>query len=412
MLKKVIWGSILLVLSFRLCAGEPVRWPEGNPADTVCLSRRWFHRLGAEVRPGYILPTHDFIRGLNERYSPLRYSLSAHLKYAFQFQPHSYLDRIYGNPVQGVGLAWYTFGNREELGDPLALYLFQGARLARFSPRVSLHYEWNFGISLGWHPHDYVMNDYNRVIGSHINAYLHTNFYVNWALSSRFDLQTGVGITHFSNGNTKFPNAGLNTVGLKIGLAYRFGRDPLSASMPFALSPVPVFPRHISYDVVFFGSWRRKGVMVGGSQVASPNVYTVFGFNFAPMYNFGYKFRAGLSADGVYDRSANVFANDYIVGTEPGLSTPPLRFQVALGLSARAELVMPYFTINVGLGRNILHNGGDMRGWYQVLALKMETSRNTFLHIGYTLKDFHNPNFLMLGFGFRLHNLYPAFHHR
>ena len=55
------------------------------------------------------------------------------------------------------------------------------------------------------------------------------------------------------------------------------------------------FPRHISYDVVLFGSWRRKGVWVGEKQIASPNAYPVAGFNFAPMYNLSYKLRVGAS---------------------------------------------------------------------------------------------------------------------
>lgn len=56
---------------------------------------------------------------------------------------------------------------------------------------------------------------------------------------------------------------------------------------------------------------RRKGVTIGeGQMVASPETYPVLGFNFAPMYNFGYKFRAGISLDGVYDGSANVYSPD------------------------------------------------------------------------------------------------------
>lgn len=409
-LNKVIAGVFLLGLAGLLHAGNPRRFGEGNPADTFFLSRRLIPEWNAELRPGLILPTNIFLRGENARNLPIRHSFSAHLTYGFRFRPSTYLDRIYGSPVQGVGLAGFTFGNREELGNPVAIYLFQGAQLARFTPRISLHYEWNFGVSFGWHPHDFFTNPYNRVIGSKVDAYLHTDFYMNWSLSPRLDLRTGLGLTHFSNGNTKYPNAGLNTADLKIGIAYRFGRESSSGSSPSFLPPPPVFPRHISYDAVVFGSWRRKGVFLGESQIASPKAYAVAGFNFSALYNFGYKFRAGLSLDGVYDGSANVYTEDYIIGTEPSFYTPPASRQLALGLSGRAEFVMPYFTIGLGVGRNFLHDGGDLRGWYQVLALKVELTRNSFFHIGYTLKDFHNPNFLMIGIGFRFHNLYPALH--
>ena len=69
-------------------------------------------------------------------------------------------------------------------------------------------------------------------------------------------------------------------------------------------------------------------------QVPAPGTYNVFGFSFAPMYNFGYKFRAGVALDGVYDHSANMKES---YEEENGFYTPPAKKQMALGLSARGE---------------------------------------------------------------------------
>ena len=79
---------------------------------------------------------------------------------------------------------------------------------------------------------------------------------------------------------------------------------------------------------------------------------------------------------------------------------PGIQNQLALGLSGRAEYVMPFFTIGVGLGTNVLGRG-NLRGLYQVFALKINVTRSSFLHIGYNLQDFQTPNYLMLGLGFR-----------
>ena len=174
---------------------------------------------------------------------------------------------------------------------------------------------------------------------------------------------------------------------------------------------VPAFPQHISYDLTLFGSWRKKAVDVAGGQVPAPGSYTVAGFNFAPMYNFGYKFRAGISLDGVYDASANIYPQDYISdgghNEKEAFGTPALGKQLSLGVSARGEFVMPYFTVGIGFGANVLHSGGDMKSFYQILALKIDVSRNSYLHIGYNLKDFHEPNYLMLGIGYRFNNKRP-----
>lgn len=378
--------------------------------DSFPVSRKFIHQIGAEIRPGYIIPSSSFFKGDNREGKAIRNSFSTHLRYSFQSQPNTCTDLIYGGVYQGLGLAYFNFGEPEELGNPFAFYLFQGARIAKIAPRLSLNYEWNFGLSGGWKPYGYNDMYYNKVIGSKFNAYINVNVYLNWILSRQFDLTTGVDLTHFSNGNTKFPNAGLNTTGLKVGLVYNFNRvtDKLSSARNYR---IPEFNRHISYDVVLFGSWRRKGVPVGEQQVASPHAYTVLGFNFSPMYNLGYKSRVGVSLDGVYDGSANVYTTDYISGTDQEFYTPALNKQLALGLSGRFEYVMPYFSVNMGLGVNLLHQGKDLRGVYQILALKTDISRNLFVHIGYCLQNFHDPNYLMLGIGFRFTNKYPILRH-
>ena len=262
-------------------------------------------------------------------------------------------------------------------------------------------------MSFGWKPYDERYNPHNSVIGSKANAYINAGVQLNWMVSRKIDLIAGVTGTHFSNGNTKFPNAGLNTMGLKVGVVYNFNRPEDALTKPTYYAPVPKFPRHVSYDLTLFGSWRRKGVWVGSGQITSPDAYTVLGFNFAPMYNIGYKFRTGVSLDGVYDASSNVYT---IPGNGNECYKPSLHKQLALGISGRAEYVMPYFTVGVGIGANVLHGGGDHKGIYQVLTLKAELTRSSYLHVGYNLKNFSDPNYLMLGIGFRFNNKYPTFH--
>lgn len=407
MKNKILIRKVMIFLGITFCLSDITFAEE---VDSLSLSHGFIHRIGIDFRPEYIIPTNPFLQRENYYWKPIDKSCSLHLKYSFQFQPDTYVDRIYGGAYQGIGLAGYTFGDPEELGNPVAIYLFQGARIFGFNRRLALNYEWNFGISSGWKPYDQLYNSYNIMVGSRLNVYLNADFYLSWTLSPQFDLNTGIALTHFSNGNTKFPNAGLNNAGLKIGLIYNFNRKSNSLSRPLYQLPIPKFTRHISYDLVLFGSWRRKGVAFGDKQVPSPIAYTVLGFNFAPMYNLGYKLRVGLSLDGVYDGSANVYTMDYISGTPQEFFTPSINKQLALGLSGRAEYIMPYFTVGLGIGANILHGGGDLNGCYQVLALKAEITRSSFIHIGYCLQDFHSPNFLMLGLGFRFNNKYPAFH--
>lgn len=377
---------------------------EGVSVDSI----RFVHNLGLELRPAYVLPTIPFFEGDNNQQKSIKRALSGHLKYSFSLPKGTLGNQIYSETYQGLGVSIFDFGNKPELGAPIAIYLFQRSRIARLSSYANLNYEWNFGLSTKWQPYDVDFNPYNAAIGSHVNAYLNMGGYVNWKVGKNLDLMTGIDLTHFSNGNTNFPNAGLNMIGMKLGVSYDFGDQKEDVNTYAGLSLAASYPRHISYDLVAFGSWRRKGVDFLGEQVASPHRYPVMGAYFAPMYNFGYRFRAGASLDLLYDGSANVYTEDYIKGTEQPFFNPPIDFQLAAGLSARAEYVMPIFTIGIGVGGNILHRGGDLSGTYQTFALKINTTRRSFLHIGYNLKDFHEPNFLMLGLGFRFNNRMPS----
>lgn len=379
-------------------------------SSTIYAQETYIHRLGIEGRMGYIFPTSPFFQGENDMHDCLKASPSAHLKYSFQLRPGTASDRIYGGAYQGIGLGYFDFGDHQEIGSPIALYLFQGARIAQFSPRLSLNYEWGFGASFGWKSYHQYNNPNNTVMGSKINAYLNAGLHLNYILSPRFDLNVGTTMVHFSNGNTKFPNTGLNTIDFKVGLVYNFNRQDILPSQTSQSMVAPPFPKHVSYDLTMFGSWRRKAVDVAGGQVPAPGTYAAAGFSFAPMYNLGYKYRVGVALDGVYDASANIYAKDYITDgshTEDTFGAPTLDKQLSLGVSARGEFVMPYFTVGIGFGANILHGGGDLHSFYQILALKIDVAKNSYLHIGYNLRDFHEPNYLMLGFGFRFNDKRP-----
>lgn len=377
-------------------------------------SAKLYH-VGIDYRPEYVLQTNDFLKGNYENGVAVKNSQAYHLRYSFSYAHNTLSNLVYRNAYQGVGLISQTFDNSRNLGNPTSFYLFQGAELAKLSQRLTLNYEWNFGLSFGWTPYNYYTNPNNTSIGSRLDAFMNLNFYLRYKLSTYFDAIVGASVSHFSNGNTKYPNNGLNTTGLRLGVVYNFNSDYLRNDKDLAYKPrIPQYPKHISYDYIMFASWRRKGVLVGDEWVASPDAYLVSGFNFAPMYNFGYNFRAGVSLDGVYDQSANI----YVVSSMQNQNQQTVSFQqatfdkqVSLGMSARTELVMPYFCVNIGLGANFWGKG-DQRGTYQVLALKIEVLKSSYIHIGYNLKDFHTPNYLMLGIGYRFHDKSPTIYRK
>ena len=403
--KTIVFLGVIFVGSVLRVAGQ------GNDSLVNVSPRKFVHGLRVEGRPEYIFPTSSFLKGANAEGRIIRGAFSTHLKYLFRYRPGSVDERIYGDVYQGIGLGFYNFGESRQLGNPVAFYLFQGARISSLAPWLSLHYEWNFGLSAGWKPYDSYYNSYNTMIGSKVNAYINANFYLRWRLSPRVSLLSGLTVSHFSNGNTKIPNAGLNTIGGNIGLECNFYRkdDLKSLERKNALLAQP-FRRHFTYDFVFFGSWHDRLVKTSDGVSPSPEAYPVFGFNFTPMYNLNYKLRLGVSLDGTFDGGANLYTEGDVYGKvdKSDIVRPPLGDQFALGLSGRAEYVMPFFVVGVGIGANVIGKN-DLNMFYQLLTLKIALSRAVFLHVGYRLQNFNEPNFLMLGIGFRFNGKYTAF---
>ena len=398
--KVIVFLGIIFVGGVLRVAGQ------GNDSLVDVSPRKFVHGLRVEGRPEYIFPTSSFLKGENAEGRIIRGAFSTHVKYLFRYCPGSIDERIYGDVYQGVGLGFYNFGESRQLGNPVAFYLFQGARISSLAPWLSLYYEWNFGLSAGWKPYDSYYNSYNTMIGSKVNAYINANFYLRWRLSPRVSLLSGLTVSHFSNGNTKIPNAGLNTIGGNIGLECNFYRkdDLKSLERKVALTTQP-FRRHFTYDFVFFGSWHDRLVKTSDGFSPSPEAYPVFGFNFTPMYNLNYKFRLGVSLDGTFDGGANLYTEGDVYGKvdKSDIVRPPLGDQFALGLSGRVEYVMPFFVVGVGIGANVIGKN-DLNMFYQLLTLKIALSRAVFLHVGYQLSKFKDPNNLMLGIGYRFHD--------
>ena len=385
---------------------------EGHQADSSKVT----HRVGVNVRPSYILPTHKFFRGDNSLGKRLDKSGSAHLQYSFSFPSDSRNGRMFPTAYQGIGVAWNTFFDKNEIGNPAAVYAFQGATLARLSPELSLDYEWNFGLSFGWRPYDPYgdlnpgfPNERNMVVGSRVNAYINFGVLINWTPSPDWSVSGGIDLTHFSNGNTSYPNAGVNTIGLRIGAARYFGparRIKLTGSRRASEYDSVKPYKRMTYDVILYGAVRAKGLIWEDSPYIAEGMFGVIGLNINPLYRVNKFFRAGLSLDVQYDESANVGDHVAGIGADGNIKffRPPLGEQLGIGLSLRAEFVMPIFSVNIGFGRNVIYKGDKIKGFYQTLALKTDLYRNLFLHIGYKLHDFHDPNNLMLGFGWRIGN--------
>ena len=370
---------------------------------TVTEDSATVHRVEVEAVPGLILKTNDFLRGNNGEVRTMNHAFTAKVKYAFAPPSGSREAALYKGVYQGVGLAYHDLN--PQLGHPFSLFLFQGATIKTLARRLSLNYEWNLGLTYGWKKYDAESHPDNRVIGSKMTAYINLDFYLRYMLSKAWDLNLGASITHFSNGNTSIPNAGLNIGGIKASAAYYFNRKEETGA---SFQDTDDFHRHWVWDLTLYGAWKRKGLETETGAYAIPGKYGVVGFNLNPLYQINRWLNVGPSLDASYDGSANLEfdlpqGDSQYEPTEDDVRLAPWYHRVAVGLSGRVEFTMPYFTINFGIGHNFVNaQTEDLRGFYEILALKIHVLQKAYVHIGYSLYDFYYPNNLMLGIGVHL----------
>ena len=396
-----------MVLKIVIAAMTHTLTAAATPEDSATV-----HRVEVEAVPGLILKTNDFLRGNNREVRTMNHAFTAKVKYAFAPPSGSMEAKLYKGVYQGVGLAYHDLN--PQLGHPVSLFLFQGATIKTLARRLSFDYEWSLGLAYGWKKYDSKDHPDNRVIGSKMTAHINVDLYLRYRLSKEWDLNLGASITHYSNGNTSFPNAGLNIAGIKASAAYYFGGErnegrgvrTLDGQEQAFLHPSPsTFFDRVTWDLTLYGAWKRRGIETETGSYAVPGKYGVAGLNVNPLYRINRWLNVGPSFDAFYDSSANQEVDTYKdkEPTENDVHLAPWHKRIGLGFSGRVEFVMPYFTINFGVGHNVVNvTTDDMKGFYEILALKIHIFRKSYIHIGYSLYDFYYPNNLMLGLGVHL----------
>lgn len=325
---------------------------------------------------------------------------SLHLKYGFTFDPSTPQGSLYPGVWQGIGTSVNFLGNPKGIGTPISVYAFQGAPIYRVNDRLSIYYEWNFGGSFGWRKCDGHTTYSNLIVGAKVNAYINLGAGLRWMLGNHYAMTVGLDLTHFSDGNTSFPNPGVNMAGIRIGVTRSFGKE-MGIAAKYVDNDSLKSRHKLQFDVTAYGAWRKRVYRGGETPILLNGHYPVVGLNISPMWQVNKIFRTGVSADFQWDQSTDLKRHHAYGDTTDDIRfyRPPILSQICMGISGRAELVMPIFSVNVGIGYNFI-GPEETRASYQLANLKVRFTERFFLNIGYQLLNFQKQNNLMLGLGY------------
>ncbi len=343
---------------------------------------------------------HYFYRGQNPDHQEIDKNISFHLRYSFSFAPQSRLGRLYPTAYQGIGVASYSFFAPHSMGRPLSVYLFQGSKILDFAEDFSLGYEWNVGYSWGWQP--------NKASASSHNVMLNVALPLTWHITPGWDVALVPHYTHFSNGDTKFPNSGVDAFGMQFKVAYNFAAQRIKAPGMGFLAAHPYlkghsFAEHLTWDLILYGGWRADRFFSKGVFCLINEPIPNWGVQLNPLYHVNQYFSIGASFEMLTDMSANLYNAEinHNTGECVAYSRPSLWRQTAMALSARGEIRMPFFSVGIGVGVNLIQHGYDMQPFYSMFGLKAFLSKRTFLYLGYRLSTLQYTRNIMYGFGYR-----------
>ncbi|MFC2137584.1 acyloxyacyl hydrolase [Bacteroidota bacterium] len=159
-------------------------------------------------------------------HTSIAYSINGHVP-GFEFNILNYSnnkniwDNLYHNPRKGFGMSYFYMQDHEIFGSAIGLYGLFDIPIIR-NKTFNASYRIYGGLSWLTKIWDIKENYNQTAIGTHINLYFRGSLTCRYKISPSNELIIGTGLTHFSNGNIKEPNLGLNIVTPSIGFVHNF----------------------------------------------------------------------------------------------------------------------------------------------------------------------------------------------
>lgn len=243
--------------------------------------------VSAKTHYGFILPHNKSMAFSIDRNFP-----GWELALNISCRPASGYGRLYNYPRTGIGFFSAVMHQNDVFGEVYALYPFINIPINKKNYRSSINYQIGFGFSYLTKIWDKEKNLKNIAIGTHENIYFNFGLDGRTILIQRLEATGGIGITHFSNGNIKKPNLGINYISASAGLIYKINSAPVLYTHPSLLPPLP--------------DWKYSAVLAGGVRtymMAYEGLYPSYSVSFDAVKNFSHKRNLGAGADIFYNTS-------------------------------------------------------------------------------------------------------------
>jgi hypothetical protein len=205
----------------------------GSALRAQAVNRDYF--LSSNVHYGFVIAHHGSMQYLVQGHTPgfeFTYTRPTHGEKEWQ--------RAWHYPEYGLSFFYIYLSNPQELGSGFTVHPFLDLWLRR-GERFNLKVKLTLAPAPGYltRKFDRLENHKNNAIGSHFNGYDNIRVAATFRLSNTLRLETGIGMSHFSNGAISMPNLGINIPTLNLGLSYHMNAEHVELNTdPVLMGPV------------------------------------------------------------------------------------------------------------------------------------------------------------------------------
>lgn len=249
-------------------------------------------------------------------------------------------------PKTGCLLSYADFGNQDKVGYGITVMpFFDFGVLNKVTDRM--RFQLGLGGSYNNLIYDKETNPGNHAISTHITWAFRSFLYYDIVHRKDFNIKIGAGLTHFSNGHTRWPNLGLNSYLATLKTEFNFKKNTMSLSEETSDSD---WSDTQTYYTTRLGFGQKT---LFRNYNSLKNVYTA-SFGMGRIKNKWLKY--GLS---IYYR----FYEDYydyikeegdIITTHfPKLTNNPFQNATSIGVFSNFEVLINHFSVEAALGINL-----------------------------------------------------------
>ncbi|WP_103866100.1 acyloxyacyl hydrolase [Aquimarina sp. I32.4] len=191
----------------------------------ICILH-FYSYAQTELKRNYTLDVHNFYGTILKHNPDISHLITGHPSgVIFSFQRETFgsedWERLYNYPDYGASFIYQDMDN-EYLGEHLGLFVHYNFYFLKRYLQLRI----GQGIGYSTNPYDEDENFRNIAHGSHLSSatYLLLNAKKKNIIKG-LGLQAGLGVIHYSNGNSKAPNKSTNTLFLNAGLTYALDTD-------------------------------------------------------------------------------------------------------------------------------------------------------------------------------------------